>query len=60
MMKNIDKVINRQLTEKNNQLNKELNVLIIENVNLHNQNRKLKDRLSELENKRVTEKYLYS
>lgn len=62
MMKNIDKVIkeNNHLTEKNIQLNKELNVLVIENVNLHNQNRKLIERLSELENNRFTEKYLYN
>lgn len=62
MMKNIDKVIkeNKYLTEENIKLNKELNVLVIENVNLHNQNRKLIERLSELENKRFTEKYLYN
>lgn len=62
MMKNIDKVIkeNKHLTEKNIQLNKELNMLVIENDNLHNQNRKLIERLGELENKRFTEKYLYN
>lgn len=62
MMINIDKVIqeNKSLTEKNIQLNKELNILVIENVNLFNQNRKLIERLSELENKRFTEKYFYN
>lgn len=60
MMKNIDKVIkeNKYLTEENIRLNKELNVLVIENVNLFNQNRKLIERLSELENNRLTERYL--
>lgn len=56
---NKDEIIN-DLKNKNNQLNKELNVLAIENVNLYNQNRKLIDRLSELENKRANEKYLYN
>lgn len=62
MMKNLDEVIkeNKHLTEKNIQLNKELNVLAIENVNLFNQNRKLIERLSELENNRLTERYLYN
>lgn len=56
---NKDEIIN-DLKNKNIQLNKELNVLVIENVNLHNQNRKLIERLGELENKRFTEKYLYN
>lgn len=60
MIKNIDKVIkeNKYLTEENIRLNKELNVLVNENVNLFNQNRKLIKRLGELENNRLTERYL--